>query len=53
MPDGVCPSADAYVITPGWAALIRPDGFVGWRARRGEPASARAVADALTRLLCR
>lgn len=50
---GVCPSADAYGITPGWAALVRPDGFVGWRARPGEPVSARAVADALTKLLCR
>jgi 2-polyprenyl-6-methoxyphenol hydroxylase-like FAD-dependent oxidoreductase len=49
----VCPGADAYGVTPGWAALIRPDGFVGWRARRGEPASARAVADALAKLLCR
>jgi 2-polyprenyl-6-methoxyphenol hydroxylase-like FAD-dependent oxidoreductase len=50
---GSDPGAAAYGIAPGFAALIRPDGFVGWRARPGEPASARAVEDALTRLICR
>ncbi len=33
--------------------LVRPDGFVGWRAKPGDEASTPVVAEALTRLLCR
>jgi len=45
--------AAAYGLTENGAALIRPDGFVGWRAQalRGDPAS--ALCDALTALLAK
>lgn len=43
--------ADAYGITPSGAVLVRPDGFVAWRAKTGEGASAAALASALQAIL--
>jgi 2-polyprenyl-6-methoxyphenol hydroxylase-like FAD-dependent oxidoreductase len=43
----------AYGIAPTGAVLVRPDGFVGWRAKTGEGASAEKISSALSSLLCR
>jgi len=44
---------EAYGITPTGAVLIRPDGFVAWRAKTAEGASAEAIGRALHTVLCR
>jgi 2-polyprenyl-6-methoxyphenol hydroxylase-like FAD-dependent oxidoreductase len=43
----------AYGIAPAGALLIRPDGFVGWRAEAGAENPARTIVDALTKLTSR
>lgn len=50
-PDGSFSSA--YGITPAGAVLVRPDGFVAWRAKTADGASPAALASALASLLCR
>jgi 2-polyprenyl-6-methoxyphenol hydroxylase-like FAD-dependent oxidoreductase len=42
-----------YGISPTGAVLVRPDGFVAWRARTSEAASAAEISSALRSLLCR
>jgi 2-polyprenyl-6-methoxyphenol hydroxylase-like FAD-dependent oxidoreductase len=44
---------DGYGISPGGAVLVRPDGFVGWRAAGAAGASEERMRDVLTTLLCR
>jgi 2-polyprenyl-6-methoxyphenol hydroxylase-like FAD-dependent oxidoreductase len=44
---------DAYGIHPDGAVLVRPDGFVGWRAEGGADAAAGTLTHALSTLLCR
>lgn len=44
---------DAYGISPTGAVLVRPDGFVAWRAKSGEVASAEEISTALSSVLCR
>ena len=48
-PDGSF--AEAYGITPTGATLVRPDGYVGWRAADGAGASRETVARVLASLL--
>jgi 2-polyprenyl-6-methoxyphenol hydroxylase-like FAD-dependent oxidoreductase len=43
----------AYGISPAGAVLVRPDGFVGWRAADAADASPSVLADVLRTLLCR
>jgi len=43
----------AYGIAAEGAALVRPDGFVAWRAKTGEGASAERIAKVLSSVLCR
>ena len=43
----------AYGITGTGAVLVRPDGFVAWRAKTGEGAAPERIADALTSVLSR
>lgn len=43
----------AYGITPAGAVLVRPDGFVGWRAPAAGNASTSALAGVLAASLCR
>jgi 2-polyprenyl-6-methoxyphenol hydroxylase-like FAD-dependent oxidoreductase len=43
---------EAYGIKPGGCVLVRPDGFVGWRARTDEGSSAQRVNHALAWLRC-
>jgi hypothetical protein len=48
--------ADAYGLSPTGAVIVRPDGFVGWRAHSsaGDPEwCATVLADAFETLLCR
>jgi putative polyketide hydroxylase len=45
--------ADAYGIGRSGALIVRPDGFVGWRAKGAEEASPAMVHNALDALLCR
>jgi 2-polyprenyl-6-methoxyphenol hydroxylase-like FAD-dependent oxidoreductase len=45
--------ADAYGMSRAGAVLVRPDGFVGWRAKSSETASATTVRDAVAALLSR
>lgn len=45
--------ADAYGIGRGGAAIVRPDGFVAWRAKTAQGASPATVRAALAALLCR
>jgi len=45
--------SDAYDITPTGAVLVRPDGFVAWRARDSSGASSESVARVLSAILCR
>ena len=42
---------EAYGITPSGAVLVRPDGFVAWRAKTGEGASSAAMARVLHSVL--
>jgi 2-polyprenyl-6-methoxyphenol hydroxylase-like FAD-dependent oxidoreductase len=44
-------SCDAHGITPSGALLIRPDGFVAWRAASSAPEGAAALSQALAGLL--
>jgi 2-polyprenyl-6-methoxyphenol hydroxylase-like FAD-dependent oxidoreductase len=50
-PSGGFPSA--YGISPSGAVLVRPDGFVAWRAETGDGASAQRIGNALVSLLWR
>jgi 2-polyprenyl-6-methoxyphenol hydroxylase-like FAD-dependent oxidoreductase len=43
----------AYGITPGGAVLVRPDGFVAWRAKTADDAAARTLSGVLMSILCR
>jgi putative polyketide hydroxylase len=43
----------AYGITPTGAVLVRPDGFVAWRAKTDDGASAERIGSALATVLCR
>ncbi len=43
----------AYGIEPDGAVLVRPDGFVAWRAKNAAGASGSAMSAALTSILCR
>jgi putative polyketide hydroxylase len=43
----------AYGISATGAAIVRPDGYVGWRARNGDDASERFVLGVLDALLGR
>jgi putative polyketide hydroxylase len=45
--------ADAYGIETSGAALIRPDGFVGWRAQAAGRDAHQTIANVLGRLTCR
>lgn len=42
-----------YGISPTGAVLVRPDGFVAWRAKAGEGASLQQFASVLDSVLCR
>jgi 2-polyprenyl-6-methoxyphenol hydroxylase-like FAD-dependent oxidoreductase len=44
---------EAYGVTPAGAVLVRPDGYVAWRAQDATGANAAAMESVLTRLLCR
>jgi 2-polyprenyl-6-methoxyphenol hydroxylase-like FAD-dependent oxidoreductase len=44
---------DAYGISATGAVLVRPDGFVAWRAKTGDAASAGEISTALSSVLCR
>jgi 2-polyprenyl-6-methoxyphenol hydroxylase-like FAD-dependent oxidoreductase len=48
-PSGALPGA--YGIEPSGCVLVRPDGFVSWRARRAERPSADTLSAVLTRLV--
>jgi putative polyketide hydroxylase len=50
-PSGGFPAA--FGITPSGAVLVRPDGFVAWRAKADGDASAERIKAALTTVLCR
>ena len=43
---------DAYGITPSGAVLVRPDGFVAWRAAADNATSADTLSQNFSRLLC-
>jgi len=43
----------AYGVSPSGAALVRPDGFVAWRAIDGADASPSTLVRVLRTLLCR
>jgi putative polyketide hydroxylase len=43
--------AESYGITATGAVLVRPDGFVAWRATTDEEASEKRIAEALRVLL--
>ena len=45
--------ASAYGMAPSGAVLVRPDGFVAWRAKSAEAASAQRLANVLASVLCR
>ena len=45
--------ADAYGVSPTGAVLVRPDGFVAWRAMDGSDASAATMREVFASLLCR
>jgi 2-polyprenyl-6-methoxyphenol hydroxylase-like FAD-dependent oxidoreductase len=44
---------EAYGISADGAVLVRPDGFVAWRAVDGTGASAEVMSSVLSRVLCR
>ena len=50
-PEGCFPGA--YGISPSGAVLVRPDGFVGWRAADAADAAEDTLRQALQMLLCR
>jgi putative polyketide hydroxylase len=50
-PEGCFPGA--YGISPSGAVLVRPDGFVGWRAADAAGAAEETLRQALQALLCR
>lgn len=52
-PDADGGFADAYGISATGAVLVRPDGFVAWRATGHAGATDLSIADALSRLLAR
>jgi 2-polyprenyl-6-methoxyphenol hydroxylase-like FAD-dependent oxidoreductase len=55
-PVDVCRDAafhEAYGISPSGAVIVRPDGYVGWRASDGGDASPMLVERVLASLLCR
>jgi putative polyketide hydroxylase len=43
----------AYGISPSGAVLIRPDGFVAWRATTSQAASREEISSVLASVLCR
>jgi 2-polyprenyl-6-methoxyphenol hydroxylase-like FAD-dependent oxidoreductase len=43
----------AYGLEPGGCVLVRPDGFVAWRARNREGASLQRAQEVLSAVLCR
>lgn len=43
---------ERYGITPSGAVLLRPDGFIAWRAVSAESASRQAIEAALSMVLC-
>ncbi|MGA9323012.1 MAG: hypothetical protein WBW06_18330, partial [Xanthobacteraceae bacterium] len=45
--------ADAYGLSPSGAVIVRPDGFVAWRAVDAAGASKAAMTALLSSLLCR
>jgi putative polyketide hydroxylase len=45
--------SSAYGISPAGAVLVRPDGFVAWRAIDAAGAASSALVDVLRTLLCR
>ncbi len=45
--------SDAYGVTSSGAVLVRPDGFIGWRARAGAEAPETVLVQAFSHLLCR
>jgi 2-polyprenyl-6-methoxyphenol hydroxylase-like FAD-dependent oxidoreductase len=45
--------ADGYGISAAGAVVVRPDGFIGWRARDATECSAETMAGVLATLLCR
>ena len=45
--------ADAYGLSPSGAVVVRPDGFVAWRAVDAAGASKAAMTALLSSLLCR
>jgi hypothetical protein len=45
--------AESYGLRGSGAALVRPDGFVAWRAKAMEPDPAQALAGALSTVLAR
>ena len=45
--------AAAYGLTPHGCVLVRPDGFVAWRARDREGAGASRISEILSAVLCR
>ncbi len=44
---------DMYGVTASGASLVRPDGYVAWRAKDGSGAGAPAVERVLSQVLCR
>ncbi|MFB9331325.1 aromatic-ring hydroxylase C-terminal domain-containing protein, partial [Actinoplanes octamycinicus] len=48
---GVPGFRDRYGLAPGGAALVRPDGFVAWRAARRPADPAGALTEALRTVL--
>ncbi|MGH3151765.1 MAG: FAD-dependent monooxygenase [Streptosporangiaceae bacterium] len=44
---------EAYGISPSGAVIVRPDGFVGWRAADAAGAAEQVLRQALVSLLCR
>jgi 2-polyprenyl-6-methoxyphenol hydroxylase-like FAD-dependent oxidoreductase len=45
--------ADAYGLSPSGAVIVRPDGFVAWRAKDASRVSKAAMRTVLSSLLCR
>ena len=43
----------AYGISPDGAVLVRPDGFVAWRAPDATGATVEGITGVLSRVLCR
>ncbi len=49
--DSVAPFWTAYGIGPSGASLVRPDGYVAWRAQAHTPDAAEQLTDALRQVL--